>query len=74
MITINRIRKRYNGYICRRCINEVYDLKLVPIDCEYGFPYPYMCPRCEQMRNIVTGFKVKSRIQLMMKNPPPGQH
>lgn len=38
--------------LCRRCINEKYDLNLKPSDCRYWF-YRASCSKCENVGNIV---------------------
>lgn len=47
----SQLQKEALKRICRRCINEKYQLNLLPEDCRY-FDYPRLCPRCEQMRNM----------------------
>lgn len=67
MVTIRKINKKYGGNICRRCINETYKIHLNHSDCLYGDPYPAQCPRCKDMRNIVSGFQFSGFIKLLTR-------
>lgn len=59
MITTKKIEKRFGGYICRRCINEVYKVNLTRHDCVYkSFD---VCPRCGVEHNIVHDFRSSGR-------------
>ena len=64
MITTKKIEKRFGGYICRRCINEVYKVNLTRHDCIYkSFD---ICPRCGMEQNIVHDFR-SSGVRIMKK-------
>ncbi len=64
MITTKKIEKRFGGYICRRCINEVYKVDLTRHDCIYkSFD---VCPRCGVEHNIVHDFR-SSGVRIMKK-------
>jgi hypothetical protein len=62
MSSFEDIRERY-GNICRKCINEMYGVHLVPGDLYYQH-YPYECEQCGKMANIVTGVRFKGRLKL----------
>ena len=65
MLDAKPIHDRYGDYICRRCINREYHVKLVPSDCKYG--YDHVCPCCLMKRHIVTGFNLSGRIKMLFK-------
>ncbi len=65
MLSAKPIHDRYGDYICRRCINREYRVKLVPEDCHYG--YDYECPCCHVMRHIVTGFTLRGRVKMIFR-------
>lgn len=61
---IQSVYKKYGGGICRKCINREYHAKLVPEDCQYYY-YPYACPSCGEVRNIVVGFRWQVRTRML---------
>ena len=65
MLNPKPIHDRFGDYICRRCINKEYRVKLVPPDCQYG--YDYICPRCHEKHHIVTGFTLSGRLKMLLK-------
>ena len=67
MASFYRIRSRFGGEICRRCINAAYRAHLTPQDCRYGYPYPSRCFRCGEVHNIVTGLRLSGRLKLLFK-------
>ena len=67
MVTINQIRKRYGGNICRQCINQAYKTNLLHTDCKYGLMYPSKCAKCGEMKNIVTGLRLSEYLKSMTK-------
>lgn len=73
VVTIAAIRQRYGVHICRRCINEEYGVRLTSQDCVYDCHYPRKCPRCGEMRNIVTGFRFSGRAKLLFLSPLGGK-
>ena len=74
MVTIDTIRRRYGVHICRRCINEEYHVKLDPENCIYDCHYPRKCPRCGEMQNIVTGFRLSGKAKLLFHSPLGGKN
>ena len=66
MATMQSIKERFGGYICRHCINEVYGMQLRPADCLYDL-YPRECARCGKMHNIVRKVRLGKRILLSIK-------
>lgn len=74
MVTIADIRRRYGVHICRRCINEEYPVKLDPENCIYDCHYPRNCPRCGEMQNIVTGFRLSGKAKLLFHSPLGGKN
>ena len=67
VVTENTIRVKFGGNICRRCINEEFGANLQQADCEYKIPFPQICPRCRNVANIVTGFRMTGRLKLLAK-------
>ena len=65
MLNLKPVAKQYGDYICRRCINKVYHVKLEPQDCAYG--YFYECPRCQKERHIVVGLRFKGHLKMLFK-------
>lgn len=66
MLTMNRIRTKYGGNLCRRCINEAYQVQLQTNDCWYEY-YPHVCPRCGEIHNIVNDLKLSAKLRLLLK-------
>lgn len=52
-----------SGTVCRKCINEIYGLKLHPYDCKYFF-YPTSCSVCMDVCNIITGLTITGWFKL----------
>ncbi len=67
MVTMKKIKKLYGGNICRQCINKTYKTHLVHTNCQYDQIYASLCPRCNEMKNIVTGFKLSGFLKLLFK-------
>ena len=65
MLTAEKIRKQQGDYICRRCINRLYDADLERKDCLYGFFA--LCRCCKKEANIVTGFTTSGKLKLILK-------
>lgn len=57
------LKIREFGRGCRHCINENYGLSLKPDHCVY-LPYPAVCHRCSELRNIVIDIRPKTRLFL----------
>ena len=66
MLTNEKIIKQFGRNICRRCINKSYNISLLNTDCYYNFPYPQKCPCCNEMKNIVTGFRLSGYLKSMI--------
>lgn len=66
MITTRPLVNRYNGNICRSCINSRYRIHLTPKDCKYG--HPGNCARCHNHRNIVIGFTFSGKLKMLGKH------
>lgn len=65
MWTAEPIKREYGDYICRRCVNQVYRVRLTPRNCRYG--YVTRCRHCNEIHNIVTGFTLSGRIKMALK-------
>lgn len=66
MLTMNKIRTKYGGNLCRRCVNEAYHVQLRSHDCWYEY-YPHVCPRCGEIHNIVNDLKLSAKLRLLLK-------
>lgn len=66
MATMRSIRRRYGGFICRRCLNKAYHMHLKPSDCDYDY-YPHECRRCGETQNIVIRVRLRKRLLLLLK-------
>lgn len=64
MLTITRVRKEYHGDLCRRCLNEVYGVRLIPANCRY-YRGLDECPRCGMVHHIVRGFTATGLLKTM---------
>ena len=67
MASIQTVYDEFGGFVCRRCINKRYKVKLVPRDCAYDGPYVQQCPNCKEEHHIVNGFSLTGKIKLMLK-------
>lgn len=67
MATEQDIFNRLGKTICRRCINREYGVELKPEDCVYDIPFPARCRNCGEMRNIVTGLRLRGKMKLLFK-------
>ena len=67
MVTIGKIISKFGGNICRQCINKKYNIHLIHKDCRYDIIYPSLCPKCNEMKNIVTGFQLSGYLKLLFK-------
>ena len=65
MLNLEKVKKRYNRYICRQCLNQRYNVHLVPDDCIYDQRDD--CPRCKQEKNIVSGLKFSGKMKMLFK-------
>ena len=65
MFDPKRIKSRYGVMICRRCLNEKYKIHLVPEDCIYE--YRHICPRCEEVHNIVSDLRFSGKRKMLWK-------
>jgi len=63
MTDVRKIRARFGGSICRRCINRAYHVNLQPSECRYS--YPQRCPVCGQERNLVLDVSHTGRWKLL---------
>ena len=68
MATIHTIREDFDAWVCRQCINDNYDVDLMPGDCRYEGPYLRRCRNCGEMHHIVVGLKMSGKIKLMGKS------
>ena len=64
---MNKIRSVFPGPVCRRCINDYFQVDLKSKDCKYELPYVAECSCCGYARNIVTGLKLSGKIKMMNK-------
>ena len=67
MATMRTIRDSLGTSVCRRCINDYFNVNLEPGDCRYDGEYLQFCQVCEQMRHIVVGLSFSGKLKLMMK-------
>jgi len=65
MISLEPVRKRFGDYICRRCLNEKYNVNLESRDCKYG--YYAVCPVCHQERHIVAALNTSGKMKMLLK-------
>ena len=65
MLTAEKIRKQKGDYICRKCINRIYEVNLERKDCRYG--YYAVCRCCNNDANIVVGFTLPGQLKLLLK-------
>ena len=66
MLTASRIRKDNRADLCRRCINDRYDLNLMPSNCRY-YSGVDVCPRCGGMHHIVSGLRLSGSLKSLFK-------
>ncbi len=66
MVTMDRIHRDLGVHPCRRCINEQYNVKLEPQDCQY-YLYPVTCTKCGEGHNIVIGLNPSGKLKLLLK-------
>ena len=66
MTTMQTVRNKFGGNICRRCFNKAYGLKLRSTDCLYD-NFPSICPRCGTRQNIVIRLRLQKRLLLLLK-------
>ena len=67
MMTGKDIFQSAGGDLCRRCINRKYHTNLKRTDCLYGIGYPCVCGSCGEVRNIVTGLRLRGKIKLLFR-------
>ena len=67
MMTEKVIFQSAGGDICRRCINRKHHANLKRSDCLYGIGYPCVCTSCGEVRNIVTGLRLRGKIKLLFR-------
>ena len=65
MSSFEYISEHY-GNVCRRCINRMCNVHLVPDDVRYQ-QYPYECDQCGKMANIVTSVRFSGKLKLFGK-------
>lgn len=66
MLTAAKIRNENRADLCRRCINNRYELNLKPSDCQY-FSGMDVCPRCGGMHHIVSGLRFSGSMKSLFK-------
>ena len=66
MKIMDKINRSYT-HICRRCINNEYNVELQSSDCNYGYPFPIRCSCCGETRNIVTGLKFSGKLKMIFR-------
>ena len=64
MLTMKKIMHTYGRPICRACINNLYNVKLVPKDLHYQYGHD-TCPACGEQKHIVVGFRTSGRIKVL---------
>ena len=67
MATMQMVRKRFGGNICRRCLNRKYGLRLRPEDCRYDSYCPSVCPCCGTVQNIVTRLRFFKNLRFLLQ-------
>ena len=67
MVSIKKIKKMYGSPTCRQCVNKTYRVHLLHTDCRYELSSPNKCPRCGEMKNIVTGFMLSGYLKTLFK-------
>lgn len=65
MLSAKRIRDQHHDYICRRCINKIYRVRLKQDQCKYG--YFYRCPVCGEDHHMVVGFKGAGKLKMFFR-------
>lgn len=65
MLNAEPIKREYGDYICRRCINRLYRVRLTPKDCRYGFVTGCRC--CNEVHNIVTDFSFSGKCKMLLR-------
>ena len=66
MLTMEKVRSKIGGDICRRCINQRFHTYLQRQDCVYT-SYPSRCRACKEMHYIVEGFSTASIFKRLFK-------
>ena len=56
MLTMKKILRTYGRPICRACVNNLYNVRLVPKDLHYQYGHD-TCPACGEQKHIVVGFR-----------------
>lgn len=64
MVKMQEIRARFGANVCRGCINSVYGTNLLRADCLYEGPYPHVCIRCGEVKNIVADVRLSGKWKL----------
>ena len=67
MATEQDVFNKLGKTVCRRCINREFGVDLNPEDCTYENPFPELCSNCGEIRNIVTGLRLRGKIKLLFK-------
>lgn len=62
------LKTKYQGFICRSCINDIYLANLKQKDCLYDSPYIAECPRCKEGRHLVSELQTSGKVKLMFKS------
>ncbi len=67
MVSIRTVIKDFGRPVCRRCINQKYNVNLQPQDCEYDGPYAAICSNCDEVHHIVIGFSLSGKFKMLTK-------
>lgn len=65
MLSARPVRKKYGGYLCRRCLNRQYRVRLNPRDVRYR--HMRVCPLCHSTDHLVVGFRLTGKLKMLFK-------
>ncbi len=65
MLNLNPIKAEYYDYLCRRCMNMSYRVRLSEKDCVFG--EATTCPSCHRYKRLVTGLRAGGHIKMLLK-------
>lgn len=66
MASFTEVRRKNGPDICRKCINRVCNVTLIPSDCAY-YIYPAICSRCGEKQHIVARLRWTGKCKLLFR-------